>query len=315
MQKPIAIVTPCFNEGNLILDFLSQLEKVIASTAERFIVVVVDDSSTDDTIEKVKTINFTSPHELHILSLQFNVGHQGAIYQGLLYVSQLDVGRVIVMDSDGEDDPDAIPELIKIEEYSIVEVKRGKRKESFSFRFLYYLYKIVFRFITGKSMDYGNYCMINRNIVDRIAYTSFIHLPAYLLKQKASRTSIKYNRQKRLDGKSKMGLQGLLIHAFKSLLEFGEDLLMMFLKLFLIIILILLYLLGFSFYQKFITKKAILGWFSTLTVELVNLAMLCFGFFILGILLLNLIHQQNNRAQKNIYKIIKSNNESEAVPS
>jgi glycosyltransferase involved in cell wall biosynthesis len=315
MEKPVAIVTPCFNESTIIPDFLAQVQTVISNTNDRFLVVVVDDCSTDDTLAKLKMINFREPHELHILSLQYNVGHQGAIYQGLLYVSELDISRVIIMDSDGEDDPEAIPELLRIEGYSIVEVKRGKRKESLSFRFLYALYKMLFHFITGKSMDYGNYCMINRNIVDRIAHTAFIHLPAYLLKQKASRTSIRYNRQKRIDGKSKMGMQGLLIHAFKSLLEFGEDLLMMFLKLFLVIIVILVYLLGYSFYQKFVTKKAILGWFSTLTVELVNLAMLCFGFFILGILLLNLIHQQNNKTQKSIFKIIKRSNASQTFSS
>ena len=164
-------------------------------------------------------------------------------------------------------------------------------------------------------MDYGNYCMIEREIVDRISHTSFIHFPAYLLKQKASRTSIRYNRKKRIDGKSKMGMQGLLIHAFKSLLEFGEDLLMLFLKLFLLILIVLVFLFGNLLYQKFIAKTAILGWFSTLTIGLMNLAVLCLGFFILGILLLNLIHQQNNRTQKSIYRIIKNPHESKTLSS
>ena len=194
-------------------------------------VIAVDDCSQDNTLERLSQFRFHSGyHELHVLSLQFNVGHQGAIFQGLLYASTLAVEKVIIMDSDGEDDPDAIPELLSKKGFSIVEVKRGKRRESALFKVCYTIYKLIFRFITGKAMDYGNYCMIEREIVDRISHTSFIHFPAYLLKQKASRTSIRYNRKKRIDGKSKMGMQGLLIHAFKSLLEFGEDLLMLFFK-------------------------------------------------------------------------------------
>lgn len=314
-KQAIAIVSPCFNEERVIADFLKKLDTVLQTVPDRFIVVIVDDCSEDNTVSTLLSFQLSPPHELHVLSLQYNVGHQGAIYQGLLYVSSLDTDRVIIMDSDGEDDPEAIPELLTRTNFSIVEVKRGKRKESLSFKFLYRFYKILFRFITGKSMDYGNYCMIERNIVDRIAHTSFIHLPAYLLKQKASRTYIRYNRQKRIDGRSKMGLQGLLIHAFKSLIEFGEDLLMMFLKLFLIIMVILAGVMGYSMYHKFISGKAIAGWFSTLTLGLVNLAMICFGFFILGILLLNLMHQQNNRTQKSIYRIIKRRNEAETILS
>ncbi len=312
----VAIVTPCFNEGAGILDFLKKVETALKRTNEQFIIITVDDCSQDNTLEQLRNFQFHSPlHQLHILSLHFNVGHQGAIYQGLLYASTLNVAKVIIMDSDGEDDPDAIPELLQQKDFSIVEVKRGKRAESLLFQICYTLYKFIFHLITGKSMDYGNYCMIDRDMVNRISYTSFIHLPAYLLKQKATKTSIQNNRQKRISGKSKMGMQGLLIHAFKSLIEFGEDLLMMFLKLFLAISVLLLLLLGNIFYQKFIAKTAILGWFSTLTIGLLNLGMICFGFFIIGILILNLIHQQNNRTQKNIYSIIKNTHEPKTLPS
>jgi len=312
-KQVIAIVSPCFNEGTIVASFLQRIQESIQALPQRFIVVMVDDCSEDDSLQVLQGIQFSQPHELHVLSLQYNVGHQGAIYQGLLYVSGLDVGQVIIMDSDGEDDPGAIPELVKLDNYGIVEVKRGKRNESLSFRIMYRFYKFLFRMITGKTMDYGNYCMISRHIVDRIAHTSFIHLPAYLLKQKTTRTSIRYNRKKRIDGKSRMGLKGLLFHAFKSLIEFGEDLLMMFLKLFGIIAVMLVGLMGFLLYHKFITGKAIAGWFSTLTLGLVTLALICIGFFILGILMLNLMHQQTNRTQKSIYRLMKRSYETEKI--
>ncbi|HEX2606693.1 MAG TPA: hypothetical protein VHK91_04905, partial [Flavisolibacter sp.] len=91
---------------------------------------------------------------------------------------------------------------------------------------------------------------------------------------------------------------------FRSLVEFAEDLLMVFLKLFVVILVFLAVLLVYLLYSKFIAKTAILGWFSTVTIGLMNLAMISLGFFIIGILLLNLLHQQNNRNQKAIYRLV-----------
>jgi polyisoprenyl-phosphate glycosyltransferase len=304
-ELPYVIITPCFNEERSIIPFLKQLDEVVGGIPEPFLVVVVDDGSQDKTLELISRFRFSAPMmQLRVLKLRFNVGHQMAIYQGLRYVSSLETRNVIVMDSDGEDDPAAIPLVLKLQDYAIAEIKRGKRSEKLSFKISYRVYKLIFWIVTGKNMDYGNYCMINRSIVDRIAFTGFIHLPAYLLKQKDPHTYITFDRGKRIQGESKLGTKGLLMHAFKSLIEFGEDLLLLFLKLFAVICVLLVPVFLDLLYQKFIAKTAILGWFSTLAMQLLLLAGMCLGFFILGILLLNLLHQQNNRDQQNIFTLI-----------
>ncbi|MGZ5190696.1 MAG: glycosyltransferase [Flavisolibacter sp.] len=302
----ICILAPCFNEEATIISFLHQLEEVLSKAAEEFRVVIVDDCSQDNTLKLLSEFSFKSGNiRFYLLHLKFNVGHQGAIYQGMLYVGGLKPDHVIIMDSDGEDDPKAIPLLLQNKNYEIVEVKRGKRSESLLFRIAYVFYKMIFQFITGKTIDYGNYCLVSSKIIDRVKYTSFVHFPAYLLKQKALRTSIVYNRGKRIDGKSKMGYKGLLLHAFKSMIEFGEDLLLLFFRMFIIISIIFFIVLINILYQKFVSHTAISGWFSTLSISLVILGMLCMGFFIIGILLLNLMHQQNTRSFQEIYSIIK----------
>ena len=75
-----------------------------------------------------------------------------------MYASGLRPDQVIVIDCDGEDEPAAINELLKKREYEIVTVKRGKRSESFFFKLSYVFYKLIFRFITGKTIDFGCYC-------------------------------------------------------------------------------------------------------------------------------------------------------------
>lgn len=313
----IAVVLPCFNEQNTVLSFLERLEEVLAIQNDSFHVIVVDDCSQDNSLKLLSQFRFRSSGiKLTVLGLKFNLGQQGAIHQGLLYAAKREPEHVIVMDCDGEDDPKAIPGLLQQKNYQVVRVKRGRRSESLLFRIMYSWYKIIFRLVTGKKIDFGNYCMISRDMLERIRHTSFVHLPAYLLKQKASTTSIRYDRSKRIDGHSKMGYKGLFLHAFKSMIEFAEDLLLLFFRLFIINIVLFIALMINIIYQKFIAHTAILGWFSTLAVSLIILAVLSIGFFITGVLLLNLIHQQNSKSYQEIYTVIthdKYTEEAEAV--
>ena len=58
------------------------------------------------------------------------------------------------MDSDGEDDPIAILELLELTGNPIVFVARKKRKESAKFKILYSFYKFLFLIITGKKINF-----------------------------------------------------------------------------------------------------------------------------------------------------------------
>jgi glycosyltransferase involved in cell wall biosynthesis len=304
-QNAISIVLPCYNEGACIMRFMQSLEEVLVlEPGWQFHVIVVDDCSLDDTLMQLGDFRFKAPNAaLHLLKNMFNVGHQSSIFQGLLYTERLRQEHVIIMDSDGEDNPLAIRELLRHTAYDIVEVKRRKRSEPLIFKCLYWFYKVLFWLITGRSMNYGNYCMLRINVVEKIRFTSFIHLPAYLLRQKARRHFIRYDRSPRIDGKSKMSYKDLFLHAFKSFVEFGNDLLLWFLRLFGVVFVLLAAILCNLVYQKFIAHTAIPGWFSTLSIGLLNIAILLIGFFVLGTLLINLIHHTDSR-KGSIYKII-----------
>jgi len=299
----IVIITPCFNENTTVISFLKNIEQVVSKIQNSFEVVVVDDCSSDHTLSLLNSFNFIATNlKLTILPLKFNVGHQSAIYQGLLYAQNLDSDKYIIMDSDGEDDPEAIVELIKFHDHDIVNVARGRRKESLSFQISYYVYRFIFKAITGKVLNFGNFCMIKKRVLETSCYTSFIHFAAHLSKQKVKSTSITYNRLKRIDGKSKMNLTSLIHHAFKSFVEYAEELLMVFLKIFIVIILSFFALIAIVLYKKIFTDEAILGWASTMSVGLFSTALICVGFFVIGILLLNMISQRN-RNRKAIFTI------------
>lgn len=307
-REPVVIVSPCFNENVTVIKFLLELEEVFAKSSLEFVVVVVDDCSTDNTLLLLKGHNFSIPNaQLKVISLKYNLGHQGAIYQGISYARTLGAEYVIVMDSDGEDDPTAILELLKYQykEIDIVNLVRGKRREKLSFRIFYMIYKIIFFIITKKQMNFGNYCMINKKIIDATVETSFIHFAAHLSKQKAKAIKVVSDRRRRIDGKSKMNLDNLIHHAFKSFVEYAEELLMVFLKLFLIISITTVGLISYILYQKLFTDRAILGWASTLTATFLNIGLICLGFFVMGILLLNIMAKKDVKHREDVYVLIK----------
>lgn len=299
----ITIITPCYNESVFAVKFLESLEQELSGLPYSFCVVVVNDHSTDNTLALLKGFRFKSANMyLDIVDLKFNVGHQGAIYQGFLYGKTLASNHFIVMDSDGEDSPAAIPELLKQLDADIVNVVRNRRKESFAFKLFYWFYKLLFRFVTGKQMNFGNFCLINRNVLESAVFTTFSHFAAFLSKQRCTTRYIVADRESRIGGQSKMSFKKLFYHGFKSFVEYGEDMLMIFFKGFMIILAVLLLAVGNVIYQKFIAHTAILGWTSLVIIGLVNLAVICIGFFVLGLLLIHL-NNQNSNSKEPIYEI------------
>ena len=67
---------------------------------------------------------------------------------GLNYTLTNPVDKIIVMDSDGEDNPSYLHKLIENNSYkkSNIVAKRVKRKENFIFILFYSIYKLLFFF-------------------------------------------------------------------------------------------------------------------------------------------------------------------------
>ncbi len=303
----LSLITPCFNEGPSIQAFLSQLEAVLKELKFPCYVVVVDDGSSDDTLEQLKAFHFQSDHiELKVLKLPYNMGHQAAIQQGMLYAQKLPADRFVIMDCDGEDDPKMISEMLTQGDEDIVHITRAKRSEGISFQLSYWIYRLIFWLVTKRNMNFGHYCLINRRMLEALLHRSFIHFPAALLKLDARRAFLKADRPPRLDGKSKMGYSGLVAHAFRSLVEFADELLKLFLRLFILIMLFFFTYIGYILYHKFFSGQAILGWASTLSIGLLNMALISLGFFVMGLLLLNMQAKRGQSLQSECFEEVLS---------
>ena len=297
------IIIPTYNESQSIVRLLEEINSVTKNSSVPVTIVVVDDGSGDNTVSQIKDLQLSSA-SLRIISLLYNIGHQSAIAQGILFAHSQNATHAIIMDGDGEDDPNVIPKIFAMKEYDIVNVTRGKRSESFAFRISYSIYRFLFYMITNKKMNFGNYCMINSKVIEILSVRTFIHFPAFLSKLQLKTTSIPADRRKRLGGNTKMSATNLVHHAFRSFAEYGEALLMVFLRLFIILFILFVITIGYIVYLKVFTDYQILGWSSTFGIGLLTSALICVGFFVLGVLQLNHTNR-NNFPPVALYKVVR----------
>ena len=299
-MKSFAIVFPCFNEEKIINRFLENLKEVILPYAgsHHFDLFMVDDASTDNTIKAAELYrNENKLLSLNIISLTYNMGHQEAIRQGLQYVaaSAIKYTGVIVMDSDGEDNPEALHKLIAEENFDVVFVERGKRSESWIFKLGYYLYKNIFRLITGRKINFGNYSMISHRVLHSTTRQKYFHYSGFLSKSKYPIKKIKYDRLKRIDGKSKMSYKGLVFHGLYSLVEYAEEILFSLIKIFAVVLLALFAVGIHIVYSKYIAEIAPYGWSSTIAVNLLISALIIISSIIICLLQISIKRSINQR--------------------
>lgn len=302
MRPTLAIIIPCLNEESALPLLLKEVENAVCTVQKRCLVVVVDDGSSDTTAERALAYAPASEMlSVEVLTLPYTMGHQEAIYQGLLFASTTTAERFVVMDGDGEDDPAALPAMLADREASIVFVGRGARSESAGFKLGYALYRVLFRLVSGRSINFGNYALIDRRVLGAVLDNGFVHFAAFLSKQRVSTTTIISDRRKRLGGTSKMGFDDLSLHAFRSLIEYSDRLLVLFLKAFLYLSVIFLLSVLTIVGIKLFTPLAIPGWASNLSATMFNSLLLCLGFFVIG-LMLSRNDQQRVRAGQHLYK-------------
>ncbi len=300
-MKKIAILLPCFNESSGIDILTTQLVSELEKLPFLFELIFIDDGSLDDTKRHIENLKITTPSiNSVLLALKFNMGHQKAIQQGLLYAETKNFDNVIIMDADGEDDPAAIQELLNHNTMDLVQVIRGKRNENWRFKFFYRLYQSLFKLVIGKRLNFGNFCMLSPKLVTITTENNFVHLAAFLDNQKCHKTKIKWHRNQRISGKSKMGFKNLFYHAVNSFVENAQNLLFVFIKLCMFLILGILFLTGFILYKKYIIEVAVPGWSSTLMATLFNSLLISIGVFVLGSLQLNILSKQT-ASKKNVY--------------
>ena len=226
-QHSLIIVTPVFED----IEASSLLFKEISTQfGHEVFVIAVDDGSLEQPL-KISSLENAGLDGV-ILKLKRNLGHQRAIAIGLSYVSEniKPEQSLIIMDSDGEDLPSTIPYLLselKSPDLDVVVSRRKSRVETIRFKFFYALYKLFFTIMTGRMIEFGNFMALKASAVKRLVIMQelSIHLAGAVLASKLRIKICPLHRGPRYAGQSKMNFVGLVLHGFKGLMVFAEDVL------------------------------------------------------------------------------------------
>jgi len=223
----LAIVTPIFNDFPAFKTLCAEIGEVAEALPIRLSLIGVDDGSSEPLTPDAKpsASNFEG---IEILRLVCNLGHQRAIAVGLAEVARSGAyDAVIVMDCDGEDRPRDLVRLIDASlahGTAIIVAQRAKRSEGLRFRVLYAVYKRLFILLTGRRIDFGNFLLIPRPMVDRLAHMPEIwnHLAAAVLRSRVRVIGVPTERGRRYAGSTSMNLVSLLAHGLSAIAVFGD---------------------------------------------------------------------------------------------
>jgi glycosyltransferase involved in cell wall biosynthesis len=124
--KPtLSILIPVYNEGQAIHLVIEELAKTLLElTSVKSDILVVDDGSSDETVEQILSVKSEIPVQLMRLSRNF--GKEAAISAGLSLVQS---DAVIIMDGDGQHPPELIKLFVQYwqQGYDVVYGKRISR--------------------------------------------------------------------------------------------------------------------------------------------------------------------------------------------
>lgn len=228
-MRRLRLVTPIFNDWTSFSILLKELDQLAASLPVRISVSAINDGSTLSPEEDLRDVPLLRNLEsVEIIHLFCNVGHQRAIAIGLcVAVEDDDSDAILIMDADGEDPPQGIAQLLQsagdAQDFCIV-ARRRKRLENTTFKISYLIYKFIFKLLTGKQIDFGNFSLLSRGYAERLVRVSDLwnNLPAAILRSRLPIRAVPIDRAKRYAGKSKMSLTSLVVHGLSGLSVYAE---------------------------------------------------------------------------------------------
>lgn len=167
----ISVVVPCYNEQGALPFYYDKMKEVMALLPElSFEIIIVDDGSTDGTLEAAKQLA-KSDDRIRYISFSRNFGKEAAMYAGLKNAS----GKyTAIMDADLQDPPEMLPEMYRViteEGYDAVGTRRVTRKGEPPVRsfFARKFYKIMSRISKANMVDGArDYRLMNRKYVNAL---------------------------------------------------------------------------------------------------------------------------------------------------
>ena len=229
-KEILYIVVPCYNEETVLPETMKRLKEKITNListkkiSSKSKILFVNDGSTDNTWNIIKNIS-NKDKQITGISLSRNFGHQAAVTAGLKYTTG---DAVAIMDSDLQDPPEVIEEMITLWENGndVIYAKRKLRKGETPFKL--FTAKMFYKVLNGLSdveipKDTGDFRLVDRKVIDVInqmpEHNKFLRgLFSWVGYKQAA---FEYERKERFAGETKYPLKKMLKLASDGIISFS----------------------------------------------------------------------------------------------
>ena len=166
MNPVLSLVAPMYNEAENVEAFYARAVRVLEGLGEPFEIVLVNDGSKDDTLERLVALHRRDPR-VKVVNLSRNFGKEIALSAGLDVASG---DAVVPIDADLQDPPELVVEMVARwrEGWDVVYAQRTSRSgESFAKRATSFLFYRLMRRLTRIDIprDTGDFRLMDRRVV------------------------------------------------------------------------------------------------------------------------------------------------------
>lgn len=293
----VSVVMPVYNEVAILTPLTEAVQNALKEHCAEFQIVYVNDGSSDGSEQALDALAERFP-EVCVLHLSRNFGHQPAVHAGLQFA---DGDVVVLMDSDMQDDPAALPKFLESWEagHDVVYAQRRNRKESLPKKLLFHSFYRVLNAISDAPIpaDAGNFSLMDRRVVDAMLLLPETdrYLPGIRSWTGFRQTGIPVDRLARHDDQPRVSLAGLFRLAKTAIFSFSSFPLTVFHAIATVSGLVCLFCMSFVLYHRLLTGDAIPGWTSIVMIASFFGTLNALGIVVLGEYVIRIYDQVRQR--------------------
>lgn len=224
-QTSISVIAPIYNEEKNIFELYRRIKEVLLQIDNNYEIMFVNDGSKDNSISLIKQLA-EKDDKVKYIDFSRNFGHQIAVTAGIDAVCG---ERIVIIDSDLQDPPELILEMIKKhkEGYQVVYARRKTRKgETFFKKFTAKMFYRTLSKLTSVDipLDTGDFRLIDRKVAEELKK---MPEPNKFLRGQIAwigfkQTFVEFERDPRLHGTTGYPLKKMLKFALDGITAFSD---------------------------------------------------------------------------------------------
>ena len=220
----VAVVAPCYNEEKGLPEFVARVTAVCSGLRCAYEIILINDGSRDHTLAVALRLAQGNPC-LRVVNLFRNFGHQAAVTAGL---DHADADAVVIIDSDLQDPPEVIAEMVARwrDGADVVYGQRRSREGESAFKlFTAKQFYRILSWLTDRAipLDTGDFRLMDRKVADVLKLMRERHrfIRGMVSWVGGRQEPVPYDRKPRFAGATKYPFAKMLSFAVDAITSFS----------------------------------------------------------------------------------------------